>query len=285
MNNFVVPLLASAAFGWIYYRLLKGTGIPVGSLLGAGTAAYVMFYPVPGRVLTGVLVLAAIGVEIDFQRRRRKFAGSEMVYEGGGIRRGLSPAKAGALFQLTDEDLFLVGLVQLLQKGFITYSMDGQGVYIQLEEEMLVGDVINPVERKQKRKQSAQQVGELLTPDEDILLELIGQHEGEPASSIPTKVWVDRLKAQTLEGVEGYKLDKTVEYYDAYITHRLNGVAVGHFSFNDYIDWMALAFVMEVLNTDPLVELVKNSRPDWLHPDEDLVSWMGQLRAELAQQN
>ena len=242
INNLVIPLLASVAFGWSYFRILKGTGIPVGSLLGAGTAAFVMFNPIPGRVLTAILLLAAIGVEIDFHRRKRNFNEAEMQYEGGGIRRGLSPVKVGTLFQLKPADLFLVGLTQLLQKEMVSYSKHEDEILFRLSDGMrLENEIINPAEKKRTRKLSAQKAGKVLTSDEDILLELIEQYEGQPVRSIPNQVWVDRLKAQALEDLEGFKLEKTVEYYDAYITHRLNGVAVGHFSANDYIDWMALA--------------------------------------------
>jgi hypothetical protein len=284
MNNFVIPLLASAAFGWSYFRILKGTGIPVGSLLGAGTAAFVMFYPVPGKVVTAILLIAAVGVEIDFQRRKRTFEGIVMQYEGGGIRRGLSPVKVGSLFNLNSSDLFLVGLTQLCQKELVSYSIAGKEIIVHLSNSVrLANEILNPAEKKRARKLSAQQAGKLLTSDEDILLQLIEQYEGQPVQSIPTQVWIDQLKSQALEVLEGYKLEKTVEYYDAYITHRLNGVAVGHFDANDYIDWMALAFVLNELKTAPLIELVKQTRPVWVGPDEDLYNWLVGLKGALVQ--
>ena len=284
MNNFMFPLLASTAFGWCYYRLLKGTGIPVGSLIGAGAAAFVMFNPVPGKVLTGLLVFAAIGVEINFQRRKRQFGGGEMVFEGGGIRRGLSPVKAGVLLKLEPRELLLVGLVQMLQKGLVSYSVSDGGLYIRLTESMRVeSEIINPAEKKRNRKLSAQRSGKLLSTDEDILLELVEQSEGEPVGSLPIQVWVDRLKTETLEDLEGFRLEKTIEYYDAYITHRLNGVAVGHFDANDYVDWMSLAYAAGELKTDPLINLVKETRPGWLAPDEDLYNWLATLKSGLTQ--
>ena len=86
-----------------------------------------------------------------------------------------------------------------------------------------------------------------------------------------------------MEGVAGFDPEKSREYYDAYITHRLNGVAAGHFAADDYTAWMALALALGMLESAPLKAVVRGNRPDWLAEDEDLLSWLEALSEEVGQ--
>ena len=283
MNSIWIPLLASAAFGWCYYRLLRGTAIPAGSLLGAATAYFVLVYPQAGKILTGVLVAAAVVIEIDFRRRRNAYQGSEMVFEGGGIRRGLTPPEVGALFELPEDALLTVGLVELLDKGLIEYEQRAGAFTFQVSDVVrLGGEILNPAEKMRARKAAARAANQVLTSTEDILIELIGQQEGQPVSELSSQVWARQLRAESAAALGGFDPEKSKEYYDAYITHRLTGVAAGHFRAADYTGWMTLAWAMGMLTSPALKEVVKRTRPEWLHEDENLLSWLEGLHAAVS---
>jgi len=282
MNSIWIPLLASTAFGWCYYRLLRGTGIPAGSLLGAATAYFVWVNPLAGKIMTGILAAAAVVIEIDFQRRRKNYQGSEMVFEGGGIRRGLMPPEVGALFGLPDDALLMVGLVELLQKGLISYQKQAGALVFRLADVIrLDREVLNPAEKMRARKAAARAANQVLTSTEDILIELIGQSEDQPVGALPAQVWAGQLRTQSVDAVAGFDPGKTKDYYDAYITHRLNGVAAGHFKADDYTSWMALALVMGMLTTPALMAVVRGTQPAWLQEGEDLLSWLEELSGEV----
>lgn len=282
MNSFLIPLLASAAFGWCFYRLLRGTAIPAGSLLGAATAYFVLVYPQAGKILTGILVAAAVVIEIDFQGRRKAYQGSEMVFEGGGIRRGLTPPEVGGLFDLPNAALLTVALVELLGKGLIqSEKRDGAFTFRVADVIRLDREILNPAEKMRARKAAARAANQVLTSTEDILIELIGQHEGQTASELSAQVWAQQLRTESVTALGGFDPEKSKEYYDAYITHRLNGVAAGHFRAADYTAWMALARALGMLTSPALKSVVQRTRPEWLREGEDLLSWLDELHAAI----
>jgi len=284
MNSFVMPLLASVAFGWCYFRLLRGTGIPAGSLLGAAAAGFVLLYPAAGKILTGILIAAAVVVEVDFQRRRKAYQASEMIFEGGGIRRGLTPAAVGALFDLPVENLLPVGLLELLQKGLIATNSDHGRLSFQPAELIRVDrEIINPAEKMKIRKAAARVASLVLTSTEDILIELISQQGDQPVSAKSAQVWAYQLAQQTESDMGGFDREKTKVYYDAFITHRLNGVAAGHFKADEYTGWMALARALGMLDSAALMAVVRQSRPAWLGDAQDLLAWLDLVSKSISQ--
>jgi hypothetical protein len=217
-----------------------------------------------------------VGSEIIYQRRRRTFQAVGMVYEGGGIRRGFTPVEVGILLDLTEDKLLILGLIELLQKEFLVTTV-GNEITVEIAELLAVsGEILNPKDRRQARKAISRDQAQILTDAEDVLLELIRQHQGKPISTLAPGVWVEELSTSLEWAMGGFDLQQTREYYDAYITHRLNGVVAGHFQAEEYVGWMAIARFNSIIPPESLNTMIQKTRPAWL-PGESFDKWLNLL--------
>ncbi len=281
MIDLLVALGAAAAFGGSYYRLLRGTGLLIGGLLEVLVGLAVLSLPQAGNFLAGGLILGAAISELVYQQRRKAYPGAVLVYEGGGIRRGLTPVEVGTFWDIPETDKLALGMIELLQKGFVT-PLRGDQVGFKLTDSIEVsGEIVNPKAKRLARKAAARKESQILNETEDILLELLRQHNGQPISSLTVDVWAEQLKNQVEFAMGGFDPEKTCEYYDDFITHRLNGVAAGHFTPDDYTGWMALAWVNEVIPAESLRAVIQKNRPAWLLPGESYDIWLERLLASV----
>jgi hypothetical protein len=277
--NLIVAVIAAVGFGWCYYRVFNGSGLVIGLVLELVVGLAVLNFPGAGIwVALGLGVLAFL-LEVRQYRRRKKWAGSQMVFEGGGIRRGLSPVQVGVLFERPDADLIQLGLVEALEAGTVTIQ-PGEEINLSLAEHLRAGEeLLNPGEKREARKTAARAALQIVTPNDDILLELVRQHEGESLSSLAAGIWLEKVVEKTEIEMSGFDLDETISYYDAFISHRLMGVAGGHFDAEDFPAWTALARMTGVLDEKAVAAVLEKIHPAWLPPGERLTDWLRQLDA------
>ncbi|MBN2045481.1 MAG: hypothetical protein JW757_10710 [Anaerolineales bacterium] len=277
--DLVVAVIAAVGFGWCYYRLFKGTGLIIGLALELLVGLAVLNFPDAGIYAALGLGIAAFLFEVRHYRSRKKWAGSRMTFEGGGIRRGLSPVQVGILFDRPESELIQLGLVEALEAGTVSLQ-DGDEVRFSLAEHLQVGEeLLNPLERRETRRQAARKAFQIIAPNDDVLLELIRQHEEKPVGSLPAKIWLEKTAERTEFEMTGFDVDQTITYYDAFISHRLMGVAGGHFDADDFPAWTALAGMTGILDAQSLAVVQENIRPAWLPPGQGLSEWLKRLAA------
>ena len=88
---------------------------------------------------------------------QERYIGSEVIFEGGGIRRGLSATEYAQIYGLDGQKIFIIALIELLEKGFV--KIEGgklTDIRIEVIERMKVEDfTLNPHKRTCYRREAA----------------------------------------------------------------------------------------------------------------------------------
>ena len=274
--DLLIAVIAAIGFGWSYYRLFRGTGLIIGVVLEIVIGIAVLNFPAMGIWVALAFGVSAFVIEFRHQRQRKAYLNAEMTFEGGGIRRGLTPVQAGVLFERSDNELLQLGLIEALNAGTIV-PQEGDEIGFRLAEHLRVGDaVINPAEKREARKQAGREANQVISGTDDILLELVRQNEGKPLSEMDAGIWLERVAEETGFAMTGFDLMQTKSYYDAWISHRLMGVAGDHFEAEEYLGWMLLADMAEILDEGAIAAVAKKVRLEWLGDGSG--EWLDVLR-------
>jgi hypothetical protein len=290
IDNLIIVLSSvggMAGFLWVYLRLTRGTGVISGVFLSLMVLVVGYKNPVVGRYLAVIFIFSVALVEVWVQLKKRKFSYSHLTYEGGGIRRGLSPPEAGALFDLPISALFVLGMVELLQKGFIRYIWlpDG-GLVVKPAEDFLVQKKnFNPKARREARKEAAFERTQELTISDDILLEIFEQNMEQALGEYSIQIWVDYLHQKVGEEFSEYDFAQTKQYYRDYIKHRFRGIQKGFFSSRDYIGWLFLSLFAGNNFFTSTNKILTQTRPHWIDEGESLINWLKAVKSVEWQQN
>jgi len=273
--NIIVSILVGLIAWWGGFRLFRGTGKKIRLLFSAIVAGVALFFPSAGRIM-GFVGLLSIGVlEIWQINNKKTFSYSQLTFEGGGIRNGLLPVEVGSLFSLTPSNLFVLGLIELIQKGFVSWKYVGEGGLIV----SLVGDfrksreILNPKSRREYRQEIAYQKKRLLTPAEDVLREIFEQNDGKSLGEYSIHPWIDVLNRSVVTKLTGYDRVETQGYYKKFIAHRLKGIESGYFNPQDYLGWMILSRYLGDKNDQIALQLLNKTRPAWLQEGENFSDW------------
>ena len=277
----LVGLLIALGAWWVYHRLFLGTGRLPGVLIAILFG--VVSYNFPDYGIPIITVLFIFGSFLELRRwiKKEDYSYSHLIYEGGGIRRGLTSEEVGVLNHLDRSSLFVLGLIKLLKKGFVEYKQfpDG-GITIKPTNELAPSsEVLHPQSRREARQFTARQKKELLTSSEDVLVEIFIQNSNLSVGEYSIQPWIDFINREVQAKISGYDQTQTVDYYQNYINHRLDGVAAGYFELEDYFDWLFLSAYLGVNNHSNLTKLLQNSRPGWIHESENVVSFANLIRS------
>lgn len=279
--SLITGLLTALCAFWVYYRLFRGTGIKIGLIGSVLLGGFGFLSPSVGRLLAFILFSVGIVLELGGNAQKREYAHSQFRYEGGGIRRGLIPVEVGVLFNFANNELFVLALIDLLQKGFVRYTtLPEGGISIYLSEDYKSDHLIlNPKQRKKHRKDIAFSNLKELTDTEDALLELIAKNSNYSLGSFSIQPWIDYLHRQVEFKLLGYEVDETKSYYQEFVSHRLHGVGEGSFEPFDYFGWMVLGISLSEKTAQLALSVIKNSRPDWILKDESFINWLFEVKS------
>ena len=279
--NIIVSILVGLIVWWGGFRFLRGTGKKLRLLLSILIAGVALIFPSVGRIIGFIGLLMIGALEIWSINNKRSYSYSQLTYEGGGIRRGLLPVEVGVLYSLTPSNLFVLGLVELLQKGFVSENNAGAGDFIVTIDQDFHQSrgILNPKLRREKRQEIAYQKKRLLSPSEDVLLEIFEQNKGKPLGDYSIQPWIDVLNRSVDSKLSGYNSDETQVYYKEFITHRLRGIESGYFNPQEYIGWMILSKYLGDKNDQIAQQLLNKTRPPWVHEGENFTDWLNMVRS------
>lgn len=276
----LVSFLAALCGFWLYYRIFRGTGLRFGVVVALllGGLSYVL--PSVGKNLAFILFGTGIVIELLGVFQKRDFAHSRFIYEGGGIRRGFLPVEAGVIFGLTNQQLFILALLDLLQKRFVTQqSTPGGGISVQVFDGFAASKgILSPSLRREQRKEIAFENMRELSGAEDFLLEMFIQTPHQSLDKFALDPWGDYMKRQVNMKLRGFDFEVTKTYYRDFINHRVKGVNAGNFNATEYYGWMILGIYLDEVTSDLATELLKSSHPEWMRKGESLWYWFENLR-------
>jgi hypothetical protein len=273
-------LLLALSYLWAYWQIFRGAGKGIGALVGIIYLIAGYFLPRFWLLLVTLFLLIGIFAFIRQRFQRVDLEDPEMVFEGGGIRRGLSPIEVGHYLGVTRAELLGLSLLELLNKGLIeirSTQVVVAGIFEGAEK------ILNATERRKARKAQARQIGKELTDLEDNLLETLIQYQDGGLSISAFQVWEDQLSRQAHYRVGGFDVAQTLDYYREYITHRVNGVAAGHFSAESLLPWLRLAMLKSTSpgTSETARQILAGCQPSWLPEGWDLIQWLDSYLANL----
>ncbi|MCB2180261.1 hypothetical protein KQH54_03990 [bacterium] len=277
INAWEVGLLVLGNLVGGYYlvtKVLRGAGRMLAVLVSVILGGFAWGFPVIGKFILVLVVFALVGTLIWENRRKTDLAHSQLIFEGGGIRRGLTAVEVGTLFEVEPPALLTVSVTTLLQKGILEREdTSGRGLRVNSIYQA-DRDTINPSERTAERKKAARKHCQVLAAEEEMLLELFWQNITPEAENFPMRLWVEKAAQACDAKLGGYDRPQSRVYYHNYIAHRFEGVEKGFFPSDEFIPWMVLDIFAQTQDQSFLRNLIQKTRPAWLQADESLLDWV-----------
>lgn len=276
-------------FGWRFFKISKGTGlilyVGISMFIGVGL---MVWFPVFSAIAT-VLVLGLIGYESIRGKSKQTYVGAQAVFEGGGIKRGLTPPEAALLLGKPVQESVALMLVSLLKKGFAEINVS-DSIRISVVETFLTRDItLNPEKRSVIRKQKAQALNQVVYPYEEPLLELLEQETGKSISEIDFSILVKPFVEDLAFRVGGFDFEQTRKYYELIVRRapkeaRMEGKLITDYKkvYEKNVGWILLADDYGAI----FGETNRVYQPPWLPKQVGVISdWYPKLLGELGDSN
>lgn len=202
-----------------------------------------------------------------------EYPGVSLVYEGGGIRRGLNPVEVARLLAFTDGQIYFLALVGIFEKGFVYFDDTDKilpAAWLQTDE------LLDTTSRTAFRTRQAYQHDQILMPYEDVLLELFIQSKGASLDQARLALWFSFLDKHINQKISGYHQQASLEYYVDFIFHRMKEIWITSEDIHSNILWVLCASFDQRTNTQKVQEALRDFSPDWLPAHLHLNDLMGQ---------
>jgi hypothetical protein len=216
-NQIALRVFLTAAFylggWWYFYR--KGGGAGKFTFLLLSIVLGVLFYFSPLAQIISVVVLAGLLIwqVVIVKRSEQAYRPVEAVFEGGGIRRGLTAPEASMLLGEPFNVTLALVIFGMLKKGFLVQVADTP-LRVELAPEMRTREKsLNLIKREELRRAGAQQLGGVLYPYEEHFLELLEQEGKKPLTDINFGIVIKPFVQYVSWRLGGYDLDQSRDYY------------------------------------------------------------------------
>lgn len=243
----IAGLLSFICFSRIYFLFTRGTGKVIyllsalflsGILIILSNWAIFIF-----TILLGLLIVA----ELITRKSQISFDKVQATFEGGGIRRGLTPSEVAILFGKPFPQIVAINIIYLLEKNIIRLDSASYQILFVAEQLQTHTRSLSHKDRSEIRRNETQKLGIILHSYEEFFLELIEQGAGKPIKDydfgILIKPWIESFSNR----IGGYDIKQTREYYHQVIQKQKNiswalmrerrQEAIGRFDL--YPDWLS----------------------------------------------
>ena len=229
-----------------------------------------------------ILVLAGVVWGLIRQSGKEKYPGASLVFEGGGIRRGLNVVEVSQLFQLPPSSVFAFAVLGLLEKDFVEVDENGEdGIQLKVTSEMqTTAQRLDSAGRTAYRTRQAYQSDHVLLHYEDVLLELLEQSQGKTLAEDKLDTWLSFLDHQLEQKMAGYHKETTVKYYLDFIIHRIEKIWLSADQISSNVLWFVCAYSEYRLKAKKVQEVVSGYSPAWLPAQFSFVEFLKQLETK-----
>ncbi len=187
------------------------------------------------------------------RQKKQPYQRAQAKFEGGGIRRGLTPPEVAVILGKPYPRIVVLILVGLLNKGFVKLGTT-QPLGFQVANQMRTREVsMSAKKRAEFRRQGAQNLKQVIFPFEEIFLEIIEQEEGKRIDEIDFGISVKPLIKLVSERIGGYDLSNSREYYLKIIMKETGGEDSKQkldLNQNWFISWIILDFDNDIIQSD-----------------------------------
>jgi hypothetical protein len=133
--------------------------------------------------------------------------------EGGGIKRGLTPAEGAVLLGRPLNVTLTLVIFEMLRKGFLLQAAATPLTVEVAEAFRTHGSGLSAQARGDKRRQAAQAIPATLHPYEEPFLEILESNPSVPVAKLDFGVAIQPLVRYVASRVGGFSLQETRDYY------------------------------------------------------------------------
>lgn len=164
-------------------------------------------------VFLAALVYAAVRLWRWRQANLQAYAPASARIEGGGVKRGLTPAEGAVLLGYPLPVTLTLVLFEMLRKGLLVQEAAQPLTVAVAEPFRTQGRGLSPQARGEQRRAAAQQINATLHLYEEPFLEIIEANPGRPVAELDLGVAVQPLVRYVASRVAGYSLSESRDYY------------------------------------------------------------------------
>lgn len=146
-------------------------------------------------------------------REREPYVSARARIEGGGVKRGLSPAEGAILLGRPLHVAMTLVILDLLRKGFVLQVGDVPLIVEVTEGFRTRGSGLSAQARGDQRRQAAQALSKPMHIYEEAFLEILEANPGQPVHEIDYSIAVQPLVRYVAGRVGGYDLEDSRAYY------------------------------------------------------------------------
>jgi hypothetical protein len=198
---------------YLYIRFTHGVGKSLFIFISIIFWIVFMLNPII-PIFISIFAIIAFTITRGFQStKKQSYQKAIAKFEGGGIRRGLTPPEAVAIMGKPYSRIIVLIIMSLLEKGFVALA-ENQPLKLHVSKLMRTRALsLNAKKRSELRRKAAQELKQVLYPFEEPFLELIEQESGKGIGEIDFGVTIKPFIHLVSERVGGYDLDQTRAYY------------------------------------------------------------------------
>ncbi|MBT3669110.1 MAG: hypothetical protein HON98_13020 [Chloroflexi bacterium] len=195
----------------IYFRKYYGTIKLICFFINLAVLASALVYPPSSYLILGLMLILLF----PFRNNNPKilYQTPKAVFEGGGIRRGLTPPETAGLLGKTPALVITLVIMQMLKKGFLEFGKKPLSFLIprsmQPKETSL-----NYVDREKSRRENAQKLNAVLTPYEEMVFEYFEQKKGLSLNEMNFDFFPTLFSDYLNWRIGGYDIPLSKDYYE-----------------------------------------------------------------------
>lgn len=208
----IAGVISAILFSILFFRFTSGTGFALWALLGCGLIW--TFIQSPGWHLCSFFPLIGLIIvnETALRGRKKKYMPAIAQVEGGGIKRGLTAAEAGAILEMPLNKVLSLIIFGLLKKGILT-QLNANPLAVEVAPEFRSKHLTSMSKREDHRRKAAQDKGTVLHIYEQKFLDAIEARPDRPLSKIDFTDAMKDFLTRTAVRVKGFDLSDTQDYY------------------------------------------------------------------------
>jgi hypothetical protein len=258
------------AAGWVgitllWNSLLRGAALTILLLTLIIYSGVTLINPTAGIIGAAISWAAFLIITLMRIVIIPKYSFSNSAFETNQIIRGLSPTEAGFFTGLTTDELLIVTILHLADKGII--ELEGKDYQtIRLTKEIQNSNrILSNEERYKARNKAARKFNQILLSYEHTLIELLPKDGTMQLSDLDGEIWYRDFSTRLERYAQAHDLDQTREYAEK-MTHRMTEPGSKYAERNQYFSgWYAVQYFYSKQTK------IKIHRPEWMRPDDDLL--------------
>lgn len=213
LSRIVLAVIFFYILGNVFLRYTRKAGKIIFTILTIALIIIFQWNPLLQIIFTVALIPIAIGVLKKRDGAVETYQEAAVRMEGGGIKRGLSPAEAGILLGRPFNVTLAIAIFGMLHKRILK-QVAHDPLIVEVESSLLTRRNAATAEgRAALRRKAAQVLKATIHPYEELLLELLEQEGPKPIFEIDFGIVMRPFVRSVVSRLGGFGLEESRAYY------------------------------------------------------------------------